>query len=209
MQKRGLTRGGVAEIVASVIWLDETNAMCRRLLAIALGVVAVVAAGCGGGANKTASVATAVVTRGPGTAAGGSSTPARPATKASIVAQANAICARRNRELKAAIPSHASLSKVVKGAPGRAAIEQKALAELGGLTPPTDMTGAWKTAIAAIQTEVQGTLALAKYAGASDSASLRREKALLDKPQLRLFVAAARAGVRQCGVVAGPSVLGL
>ena len=123
--------------------------------------------------------------------------------------RANAICARRNSELKATIPAHASLPKIVASAAGRAAIERRALGELNGLAPPAHMSGAWRAAIAAIETELHGTLALAKYAGASDSASLRREKALLDKPQLRLLVAASHAGLKQCGVVAGPSVLGL
>ena len=170
--------------------------------------VVVVAAGCGGGAGEKTSNATGAGAAG-ATGTSSLSTSAHPAAKVDAAVQANAICARRNRELKATVPPHASLPKVVASAAGRAAIERRALSELDGLVPPASTAGAWKAAKAAIEAELQGTLALAKLSGTSDGASLRREKALLDRPQLRLLVAASHAGLKQCGVVAGPSVLGL
>jgi hypothetical protein len=192
-----------------VISVGETNVIPWRLLAVALGIVALVgAAGCGGGAGEKTSSGTGAGTAG-ATGPSGSSTSAQPAAKVDAAVQANAICARRNRELKATVPPHASLPKVVASAAGRAAIERRALSELNELVPPASTAGAWKAAKAAIEAELQGTLALARLAGASDSASLRRERALLDKPQLRLLVAASHAGLKECGVVTRPSVLGL
>lgn len=47
---------------------------------------------------------------------------------------------------------------------------------------------------------------LARHAGATDVASLRRQISLVNKPQLRLLVAATRTGAKQCAAVAGPSV---
>jgi hypothetical protein len=120
--------------------------------------------------------------------------------------QADAICARRNRELKATTPPGASLREILGATSQRAAIEKKALSELIRLTPPSKLAGEWRTIVLATAAALRRTVTLERYAGASDSASVVRQKALLNKPQLSLLAAAVRAGIKQCSVVAGPAV---
>jgi hypothetical protein len=88
----------------------------------------------------------------------------------------------------------------------RAKIERKALSELVRLAPPSNAAGDWRKLILSTADALRRTVALERLAPARDSASLAREKALLNKPQLGLLAAAARAGVKQCSVVAGPTV---
>jgi hypothetical protein len=123
-----------------------------------------------------------------------------------MAAQANAICAQRNRELKATTPPGASLREILGATSRRATIEHKALSELIRLTPPPKLASDWRTIVLATAAALRRTVTLERYAGASDSASAIRQKALLNKPQLSLLAAAARAGIKQCSVVAGPAV---
>ena len=130
----------------------------------------------------------------------------QPVSGASVIAQANATCAQRNRELKAATVPGASLSQIAASAPRRAAIERAALSKLVRLTPPSALAGEWRTVVLETAAVLRRTMALERLAGAGGSANALREQALLNKPQLRLLVAATRAGVRECTAVAGPSV---
>ena len=123
-----------------------------------------------------------------------------------MIAQANAICARRNRELSATTPPGMSLREIVGTTPRRAAIERSALSQLIRLRPPASIASAWRTIVLATAASLRRTKALERYAKASDSRSVSRQKALLNKPQLNLLLTATRAGVKQCSVVTGPSV---
>lgn len=123
-----------------------------------------------------------------------------------MVAQANAICAQRNRELRAITPRGASLSEIVAAAPRRGAIERTALSKLVRLSPPAALAGEWRTVVLETAAALRRTVALERFAGGGARANALREKALLNKPQLRLLLAAVKAGTRECSVVAGPSV---
>jgi len=123
-----------------------------------------------------------------------------------MVAQANAVCARRNRELKAVTPPGTSLSGILAAASRRGAIERTALSRLVRLSPPAALAGEWRTIVLETAAALRRTMALERLAGTGTGANAVREKALLNKPQLHLLLAAAKAGIKQCSAVAGPSV---
>ncbi len=123
-----------------------------------------------------------------------------------MIAQANAICTRRNRELTATTRPGASLPQILRATPRRAGIERKALGELVHLTPPAAVAGDWRKLVLATAAVLARTVALEQLVGRTDRAGVARETALLNKSQVRLLVSGSRAGTRQCAVVAGPSL---
>jgi hypothetical protein len=139
----------------------------------------------------------------------GGSTAASPSANPNAIAQANAICARRNRELAKSTPPGASLREIVGSASRRAKIQRAALAELQTLTPPGAVAREWRLMLADTAAALHGTEHLAQLAGRQGSAGLAHETKLLDKPRLGLLLAGSRAGAKRCSAVAGPSVLGL
>lgn len=87
----------------------------------------------------------------------------------------------------------------------RAAIERDALSELVRLTPPKAKAGDWRKVVLATAAALQRTIKLERLVARTDRASVARQKALLNKPQLQLLLAATRAGTKQCSTVAGPT----
>jgi hypothetical protein len=199
----------------------------RPLLAVGLlGILAL--AGCGGGAEEPgsrpasagttasqsstaaasastgATAPTATAPNGVTSATAGTTTPTTGApAKASTgaVAEAEAICARRNHELENVPIGAGGISATASAASRQAAIEQRALAELGKLTPPADKARGWGQVITQSKNSLDDVVKLAKAAGASESAGVTRQLARLKSPGLRLLVAGAHAGLRKCAVI--------
>jgi hypothetical protein len=121
-----------------------------------------------------------------------------------MIAEANAICAQRNTELKATIHPGASLRTILAATSRRAAIERKALSELTRLVPPKVIAAEWRAIVLSTAGALQRTITLERIAARTDRASVARQKTLLNKPQTRLLLSATRAGVKQCSVVVGP-----
>jgi hypothetical protein len=160
-------------------------------------------------AQSQASTATAP---GGSTPTASSETPAiggKPGVRPVVAAQAGAICARRNRELRAVTQPRATLGQIAASAPRRAAIERRALRELARLVPPANVATYWRATVNASEVVLGTTEQLARLKGSSSAASLRREVALVNRPQLRLLLAARRAGLGECSVVARPLLPGL
>jgi hypothetical protein len=163
-------------------------------------VFALAAGGCGGAGEVTHADSSATSSAKP------AATVSQPAASAGQLARAAAICTRRNRELVAATRPGASLNEILATAPRRAAIERKALTELERISPPAKIAQEWKTILAATEGSLNTTEDLAKDVPSNDLASLRRQIASVNKPQLRLLLTATRAGIKQCASVAEPSV---
>lgn len=214
----------VAEIVANVLGMARLPRSAR--LAVMLGIAVLAASGCGRGGQATTSASTAATGAdgGPESPAGtaarsttsasgkeqaSTSGSAATATPTDVVAQANAICAQRNSELKAAAKRGAKLQEIVASAPRRAEIERAALEKLRRLTPPPAVARDWQTTLVDSERALRNVSKLADSAGSHDAASVHRQAALVDRPQLGLLVAGTHAGLKQCSILAGPSVLGL
>ena len=71
---------------------------------------------------------------------------------------------------------------------------------------PSATAGDWRAILHATGNALRATQSLAKETGSTDVATLRRQVALINKPELRLLLAATHVGLRQCAAVAGPTV---
>lgn len=167
-------------------------------------------AGSGGSASAPASAAGAPSTPAAKTPAAGSSTasdtpqpvgssaPTAPTSKAAMLATANALCARRSKEIAAIPDGGDSLQAIGSAASRRAAIERRALDELSALTPPDGIARDYGKLIADDALALQRTLRLSAAAKANDAEAVRSAKAASETGQLRLLVIAARTGLRGC-----------
>jgi hypothetical protein len=115
--------------------------------------------------------------------------------------QADAICIRRNRELAGAPLQQSSLSAIASSASRRAAIERRALEELGKLTPPPNTADRWRSLITDSRAILRGVAKLAEDASSSDSVGVREQLSSVKQPQFRLLVAGVHAGLRHCSSV--------
>jgi hypothetical protein len=119
-----------------------------------------------------------------------------------VRARADAICVRRNRELKGAAPLvRAGLAATASNASRRAGIERRALTELRALSAPADATAQWKTMIEQTKVAFTEVAKLAEDAHAGQAGAVTRELATALRPPLRLLVAAPTAGTKHCIIV--------
>jgi hypothetical protein len=118
-----------------------------------------------------------------------------------VAAQADAICTRRNQELHGVPIDTGGLAATATAASRRAAIEQHAIAELGKLTPPTNVASDWRKLMTANESSLKHVLEVAKAAKSNDREGVTRQLAAAGGPQLRLLVAAVRTGARRCASI--------
>jgi hypothetical protein len=118
-----------------------------------------------------------------------------------VVAQADAICTRRNHELTSVPIGGGALAATASAASRRGAIEQRALTELGKLTPPASAANDWKKLISVSKDSLDHVLELAKDASSNDHEGVSRELAASGGPQFRLLVAAVHTGTRACSSI--------
>jgi hypothetical protein len=186
---------------------------------LALVAIATTTAACGGGtggaASSTSSSTKAASRQAPapttpgsspatsstGAASIGTSAP-NPATDASFAGQAEAICARRNKELAGVGRLGAHKSQVASVASRRAAIERQALAELTKLTPPATLAHDWQSVIAYSRLTLLQVVRLGEYARSHGTKSVERFRTGSSSgARFRLLVAARHAGLKQCAFV--------
>jgi hypothetical protein len=113
-------------------------------------------------------------------------------------ARADAICVKRNRELKRAPIVGGGMSVLASNASRRATIEREALAELSALTPPAGVAEPWKTMIEQTRATLAEVTKLASAAHAGDDAAVTRAISAATRPRLRLLASAANAGAKHC-----------
>lgn len=147
--------------------------------------------------GQTSSTASSSATTSSGAATSGSTQPAA----SGAVAQADAICLRRNHELAGVPIDGGALAATATAASRRGAIEQRALGELGKLTPPARLAGDWKKLISASRDSLEHVLELAKDASSNDRKGATRQLAASGGPQFPLLVAAVHAGTRDCASI--------
>lgn len=176
--------------------------------------------GCGGGSGEhnTSGAAATATSAGQSPAATTATAPSVPAASApatstsaptgtsakssaqpAAIAGADAICARRNKELASVSGAGSSLQAVASAASRRAAIEQRALGELEQLTPPSEVAGDYRAVLAFSKSVLERTTKVEAYARSNDAAGVSSARAS-DKGWLRLLFSAARAGLRDCSV---------
>ena len=137
----------------------------------------------------------------------GSGAPASGATSAAspgVIAQADAICARRNSELATINASSEHLSAIASASSRSAAVEQRALGELTRLKPPANVAHDYHQVLAFSAVAAERLTKLSQRARSKDLAAVLATKAAYAKglkAQLRLLVAANRAGLKDCAVV--------
>jgi hypothetical protein len=185
---------------------------------LALVAVAVTTTGCGGGAGSASTTSPSTKAASsqppapikPGSSPSPSSTspasvgtpaPNR-ATDASFVGQAEAICARRNKELASVGRLGADKSQVASVASRRAAIERQALAELTQLTPPAKLAHDWQSVITYSRLTLLRVVRLGEYARSHGARSIERFRTGSSSGvRFPLLVAAEQAGLKQCAFV--------
>jgi hypothetical protein len=113
------------------------------------------------------------------------------------IAGADAICARRNRELAAISGSGASADATGGAESQRVAIERRALGELAKLKPPASVLLGYQRVLIYSEVMLQRAEQLSKSPTATDAKGTPLAKAAI-KGQLRLLAAAGRAGLKDC-----------
>lgn len=175
--------GGASQTVVTRTVVDPSSAAAARAAAAAQ------LAATAHGTNKTGQAApstpstTSTVSSAPTSSTAGS-TPAKssaPAPVSGVLADADAICIRRNGELTALAAKGAAQSSTTTAR--RAAIEQRALGELAAIKPPASAALAYR------QVLQYSRIALSQGSQPGEQG------------QLRLLVAAVRAGVKHCAAV--------
>jgi len=153
------------------------------------------AAGCGG--SSTAAPSGSAASR---TEPTESRTSNDSAARSRLIAKADAICRRLNRELAAA-PSRLEARQIASSAPRNAALERRALAELGRLRPPASLARDWRQIIAYRRTLAEELAELGRYAKAGDVPAMKALGASKKRVHQKLSELATRDGFKDCSRV--------
>ncbi|HEY5194245.1 MAG TPA: hypothetical protein VIJ39_10295 [Solirubrobacteraceae bacterium] len=178
------------------------------LVAVALAI-----AGCGG-SGKTGSTDTSSTNAGSTgvttatTTTGASSSPSTvhlgsgpPLAASQLVAKADSICARLNTELAAAKDVVQNQEDVVRVAAQRGALEQRAIAELSKLTPPSSIAKDYEQIVTARQALLEQTKKLGEEAAAGNVSAEAPVSAATTSVVREMGEAAQRSGFGACGTL--------
>jgi hypothetical protein len=159
----------------------------RRWASCALGILALAAAGCGGGSATTGSSQPLASSQSP------ASSPS-----AQLIARADAICQRRNAALDAVVLKSAKAAAVVRFAAQSAALERAALSELSQLQAPASMASGWQQLLSYTQKLLSDIVKLEAYAKHDDSRSVAALSHSTEATMRQLQVTATQAGFKDC-----------
>jgi uridine phosphorylase len=143
---------------------------CRVVAALALSVVAVAAAGCGGSE--------------------------KPLTRAELTAKANAIC--KTVSAKLASRTINAQSNIGRVASELASFEQSELTKLSKLVPPAELESDWKRFIAGAQTLAENTSKLGELAKAHNLSATHGLVVSSERVQRQMMAIAKRDGLTAC-----------
>jgi len=171
-------------------------------------------AGCGGGSSKTMSgsanstdtnsaatattAPTTTTTSSTRTASTGSGS-GKPLSRVVLIVRADAICKRLNAELDRTKNNISSQQDIVRIAPRRAAVEQTALTELGGLTPPNSMAADYQQMLATRQTLIEDIKKLGEDAATNNSGAESAVYSASTPLVHQMAAMALRDGFKYCG----------
>jgi hypothetical protein len=144
-----------------------------------LGIAALVVTGCGGASGDSASI----VPSGP---------------RAQLIAQADAICERRDNAIDGVDLSGSSAASIERFAAQSASLERSALTELSKLATPASMTHEWRQILAYTSTLLQYIVELGENAKHHDTRSILALSQSDAAVKHQLQIAATHAGFRFC-----------
>jgi hypothetical protein len=171
---------------------------CGSLIFVA---VAPFAAGCGGGASASSPTSTKPTTEATTATATSSTSQTRSTgvSRTQLIASADRICKRLDAELVAVKPRSASFPEIVRIVPGRAAAEQRAVAELSKLLPPVSLARDWRLIIHYRRTLASELVSLVRAAQHNDAVQIKRLSVSKERMRRSLLRTAEHAGFRDCG----------
>jgi len=173
------------------------------VLVVALATVLLVG-GCGGSGKATSGKAAVGGSAAGATAGVQSVRSSQSPVDARLIASADVICRRVNKELSGA--SRPQPSEIARTAPRNAAIELRGVGELSKLTPPASLAGDWTQILAYRRTLAQELVALGHAATAGDAAGMRALGASKKRVRQKLTQLAARDGFKDCTSVGTVSI---
>ena len=163
----------------------------RPLVAtLAIAALALAATGCGGSASSASSSSSASTP---------TNQPTGEAQPPAVLAQANHICERVNREFDAERPSSAKISEITRVTPHRAAVEMQAVRELGALTPPAQLAGDFRRVVAYRRMLALELAQLARAAKAKNTHAIHALAASKKRVHAKLRALAQQVGLAACG----------
>jgi hypothetical protein len=158
-----------------------SHALATLTLALATLALALAAGGCGGGGGASTRLAKAP----------GDSPPP-------MIAQANAICARLNRQFEADRPASTAIGEIARVAPRRAALEVQTVSVLEKLTAPAALAHGWQQILADRQTLAHELAQLGQAAKAGSTRLIHTLAGLKDRVHEELRALAVRDDLGQC-----------
>jgi hypothetical protein len=165
----------------------------RRSLALictasCLACASIAAVGCGGKSDAARS------------SDGGSATGAA-GSEQSFRAQADAVCARINKDILAVKVKSATAAEVIRVAPRTIALERTGIGELEKLAPPSSLEGAWQRILGYRRTLAGELAQLLDIARRNDGSSIKPLAAAKKQAHAGLSQLAKRAGFKACAKV--------
>ena len=142
--------------------------------------VAVAVAGCGGS----------------GDAAGGP-----PLSRPQLMAQAEAICRRRNVAIDAIKLRGTSAADIARFASRSVAVEQAAFTDLARLTPPASMAGDWRQVLAYSRVLLRYVVELDEFGRRGEVRAISVLARSAEAAKRQLLVVGTRGGFRYCARV--------
>jgi hypothetical protein len=165
--------------------------MLAALAAVGLGV-----SGCGSSSSPRAS-SSAVSSQ----SSTPSSTAVPPLSHSQLVARADAICKRVNKEIEATKSTSATLQEIKRFAPRHETIERSGLAELSRLTPSGADRKAWEHILADRQKLTSELVTLVHDVNGGDTATIKALAASKKRSHAQLLKDAHKAGFKDCSRV--------
>jgi hypothetical protein len=174
----------------------------RAVTVIAIAVATLALAGCGS-ESRTMSAApprqltatTPASASNTSSSASAESSPSRLLTAPAVVAAADAICVRRNAEVREAAPKGAlSMSVIASLATTHAATERAALAELSDLKPSRPVASKWRALLAQRRALTSELDDIARYARGGNATGMQSVVAHRESAKRRLLATAREFG---------------
>jgi hypothetical protein len=126
-------------------------------------------------------------------------------SKSQLIEKADLICRRMNVEFAAHEPRSQSIDESARIVPHRVSVEQRVLAELRQLVPPSSIASDLQRVIAFRNTLARELAELAQVAERRDTAEFHRLAASKARVHSELLAAADGAGFKQCGQTGQPA----
>jgi hypothetical protein len=161
-----------------------------------LTLAVLVSAGCGGSSSSSTTQSASAKAN-----AKSATAPSRPLARHELIARADGICARLNKQLVSAKPKNNSRQEIERVAPIHAAAERIAVLELRGLIPPSTLARDWRLIVALRSQLASELVKLVRAAFANDTTAIKKLTASKVRAHEALLAVATRAGFKTCSQV--------